>query len=240
MGGFCVPGSGVAVFDLNKFLTRYPEFSQVPSSKLTAYFTDDAGLYLNNTPCSPVQDVSRRLVLLNMLVAHLSYLQGDLDAISIEPAPVSVEIPVTAPTAGPFVISHGLGVVPDNIDILATSAGALWQTQAADAQNLYLSASDVGVTATVSVFQNSQVSQGNGAPRPVGRTSSATEGSVSASFDFAAGAGSESAAFFNQSQYGAAFWQATLNLRSFRYVAGPNPGYPMRPAGYWPGMLRRW
>lgn len=57
-------------------------------------------------------------------------------------------------------------------------------------------------------------------PRPVGRVSQAAEGSVSASFEGVAptpGTG----AWFQQTQYGAAFWQATTSLRGFRYFAQP-------------------
>lgn len=57
-----------------------------------------------------------------------------------------------------------------------------------------------------------------GVPGPVGRTSSATEGSVSVSLEFNASMG---ASWFVQTSYGAAFWQATAYLRSFRYVARP-------------------
>lgn len=57
-----------------------------------------------------------------------------------------------------------------------------------------------------------------GIPGPVGRTSSATEGSVSASLEFNATMG---ASWFVQTSYGAEFWQATAYLRSFRYVARP-------------------
>ena len=60
----------------------------------------------------------------------------------------------------------------------------------------------------------------DGQPRPVGRINSASEGSVSASFEGpppTPGTG----AWFQQSQYGAAFWQATSNLRSARYVPCP-------------------
>lgn len=57
-----------------------------------------------------------------------------------------------------------------------------------------------------------------GAPGPVGRTSSATEGSVSVSLEFNATMG---ASWFVQTPYGAAFWAATAYLRSFRYVARP-------------------
>ena len=55
-----------------------------------------------------------------------------------------------------------------------------------------------------------------GIPGPVGRTSSATEGSVSVSLEYNAAMGAE---WWYQSSYGAAFWAATAYLRSFRYVA---------------------
>lgn len=57
-----------------------------------------------------------------------------------------------------------------------------------------------------------------GIPGPVGRTSSATEGSVNVSLEFNATMG---ASWFIQTSYGAQFWQATAYLRSFRYVARP-------------------
>ena len=57
-----------------------------------------------------------------------------------------------------------------------------------------------------------------GQPLPVGRTSSATEGSVSVSLEYGV-PGSQ--AWFLQSQYGAAFWQATTSLRGFRYRPRP-------------------
>lgn len=55
-----------------------------------------------------------------------------------------------------------------------------------------------------------------GIPGPVGRTSSATEGSVSVSLEYHASMG---ASWFTQTSYGASFWAATAYLRSFRYVA---------------------
>ncbi|NWC11932.1 DUF4054 domain-containing protein [Pseudomonas agarici] len=58
----------------------------------------------------------------------------------------------------------------------------------------------------------------------VGRINSATEGSVSVTTDM--GAVSGSAAWFMQTKYGAAYWQATVNLRSFRYI--PGRSYPAR------------
>ena len=55
-----------------------------------------------------------------------------------------------------------------------------------------------------------------GGANPAGRISSATEGSVSVSYELNA---PSSAAWFAQTQYGLSFWQATSNLRSFRYRA---------------------
>ena len=53
---------------------------------------------------------------------------------------------------------------------------------------------------------------------PVGRVASASEGSVSTSLDYQVAG---SAVWFAQTQYGAAFWQATNFMRSFRYVSCP-------------------
>lgn len=129
---------GVAVWNPGIFLARYPEFTAAYNSnpgKFAEYF-DEAGFYLSNCPDSPVQDVNRRLRLLNMLVAHISYIGGDLSA--------------------------------------------------------------------------------DGQTRPVGRLSAAGEGSVNATFDYTP-ATPGSGPWFNQTQYGAAFWQATSSLRGMRY-----------------------
>lgn len=128
------------VFDPAAFKLRYPEFSAVSDVLLGLYF-NEATLYLSNSDCSPVQNLTRRAMLLNMLVAHIAYLSGALNP-----------------------------------------GGA------------------------------------SGGPAPVGRASSATEGSVSASLEYAVPG---TAAWFAQTQYGAAFWQATISLRSFRYIPEP-------------------
>ena len=125
------------VFDPTAFKARYPEFAAVPDATLTACFME-AGLYLSNADNSPVQNLTRRATLFNMLTAHVAYLGGLLSA--------------------------------------------------------------------------------DGMPRPVGRLSQAGEGSVSAAFE---GPPPGSAQWFQQSQHGAAFWQATSSLRGFRYLAQP-------------------
>ena len=125
------------IFDPVAFKARYPEFAAVSDSTLGACFTE-AGLYLSNANNSPVQNVTRRALLLNMLTAHIAFIGGKLAA--------------------------------------------------------------------------------DGMPRPVGRVSQAGVGSVSAAFECLTPG---TAAWFQQSQYGASFWQATSSLRGFRYLAQP-------------------
>lgn len=130
---------GVAVWNPGIFLAMYPEFTaayNANQAKFEACFNYRAPRFLSNCPDSPVQDVGRRLGLLNMLVAHIRYLAGDLSA--------------------------------------------------------------------------------DGQQRPVGRLSAATEGSVNATFDYSP-ATEDGGAWFNQSQYGSEFWQATASLRGMHY-----------------------
>lgn len=127
------------VFDPAAFKARYPEFYNASTPSLAACF-DEAGLYLSNTDNSPVQNLTRRATLLNMLTAHVAYIGGLLSA--------------------------------------------------------------------------------DGMPRPVGRVSQASEGSVSAAFEGVPPTPG-SGAWFQQSQYGTAFWQATSSLRGMRYIPCP-------------------
>ena len=132
----------VALFNPTVFIARYPEFTAAYNANpsLFASFFAEAGLYLNNTDCSVVQDVNLRGVLLNMVTAHIAFLSGVLTA--------------------------------------------------------------------------------DGQPRPVGRVTTASEGAVSAAFDYPAtqpGSGE----WFAQSQYGIAFWQATTCYRGALYFPQP-------------------
>lgn len=132
----------IAVFNPATFIGRYPEFTAAYSANPTLFASmfSEAGLYLNNTDCSIVQDVTLRGTLLNMITAHIAFLSGLLTA--------------------------------------------------------------------------------DGQPRPVGRVSAANEGAVGATFDFTP-ATPGTGAWFQQSQYGAAFWQATTCYRGMKYFAQP-------------------
>jgi len=129
----------IVTFSAAAFKARYPEFSAVADATLSACF-DESGLYLSNTDDSPVDNVAKRAVLLNMCTAHIAFLGGLLSA--------------------------------------------------------------------------------DGQAKPVGRVSSAGEGSVSASLEYST-ATPGSGPWFNQTQYGASFWQATSYLRGFRYFPQP-------------------
>ena len=71
----------IAVFDEAKFKSRYPEFAAKSGDFLSACF-EEACLYLDNSDGSLVQDVATRLLLLNMLVAHISAL-ASRDALTV-------------------------------------------------------------------------------------------------------------------------------------------------------------
>lgn len=60
-----------------------------------------------------------------------------------------------------------------------------------------------------------------GGAQLVGRINSATQGSVSVSAEM--GPPSGSSAWFLQTKYGAAYWQATAKFRTFRYAPPANP-----------------
>lgn len=145
-------------FDYDAWVVRYPEFAAVPEALAQAYF-DEAGLYCANDTCNPPFGTGILPTLLNMLTAHIAWLNAPRD-----------------PSGNP--------------------AGT-----------------------------------GQPAPSIVGRISSATEGSVSVTAEFTA-SGGPSEAWYLQTKYGAAFWQATAQFRTMRYSARPTivagPVYPYR------------
>jgi hypothetical protein len=154
---------GVAVFDYGAWAGRYRALAlNVDEALASAYFAEAGLLYLNNTDDSVVDDVPTRLVLLNMLVAHIAVLNGAFD-----PA---------------------------------------------------------------------------GEAAPVGRVSSGSEGSISASFDYTSTPGTEQ--WYLQTQYGATYWLATAPYRLFSYVPGDQPvfdiGYGMGGQGSGLWGLPRW
>lgn len=66
----------VAVFAYPQWAARYPELAASVDAALAGAYFAEAGLYLDNTNTSIVDDVALRGVLLNMLVAHIAALAG--------------------------------------------------------------------------------------------------------------------------------------------------------------------
>lgn len=144
-------------FDYATWVARYPEFTQVNAVQAQAYF-DEAGLYFTNDICNPAFSTGTMPTLLNMLTAHIAFLNAPRNALG-------------NPSAA-----------------------------------------------------------GQPASPLVGRISQATEGSVNVSIELDS-SGSPSEAWYTQTKYGFAFWQATAQYRTMHYSARPTyvPGtaYPL-------------
>lgn len=67
--------AGVVVFDPAAFQAAFPAFATTPTDTLTADF-EMAELYLNNSPCSVVQNLTARAQMLNLITAHIAFLLG--------------------------------------------------------------------------------------------------------------------------------------------------------------------
>lgn len=70
----CSTTTGVVTFDYAAWSARYAALAQNVDATLAQSYFDEATLYLSNTPCSPVRDMTKRALLLGMLVAHLATL----------------------------------------------------------------------------------------------------------------------------------------------------------------------
>ena len=126
----------ISVFVYADWSARYPELALWVSPTLAAMYFTEAGMYLDNTPTSPVSDIPTRTMLLYQLTSHIAALNAPLNGQASSPL--------------------------------------------------------------------------------VGRISNATEGSVSVRTEMESMPGSSQ--WYNQTKYGAAFWQATLSYRQARYI----------------------
>jgi hypothetical protein len=67
----------------------------------------------------------------------------------------TVSIPFDTSAPGDFTLAHNLGIVPSTIIIEFTDGGTIWfQPQRYDSENLYLVASDAGVTGVIIIYAN--------------------------------------------------------------------------------------
>ena len=66
--------SGVVVFDYSTWAIRFPELAASISQTLAQLYFNEACMYCDNTTISPIDDVAVRAMLLNLLVAHMSFI----------------------------------------------------------------------------------------------------------------------------------------------------------------------
>jgi len=66
----------IASFNYAVWAARFPALAATVDAPLAESYFAEAGVYLNNTDTSPVVDVAIRLILLNLLVAHIAALNG--------------------------------------------------------------------------------------------------------------------------------------------------------------------
>ena len=67
--------TGVVVFDYQAWVDQYPEFSTVGVGQAQSFFNRvTVGGLVDNTPCSVIQDLFQRTILLNMAVSHMAFL----------------------------------------------------------------------------------------------------------------------------------------------------------------------
>ena len=110
-------GTCTVVFVYADWATRYPEVAAPPDGTGTttaAQAADDfvlAGLYLNNTPCSVVQNISVRTILLYMLTAHIAALAARQAA---EPDGNAIVGRISDATQGSVSVSADVGVTTAN------------------------------------------------------------------------------------------------------------------------------
>ncbi len=109
--------NGLADFVYADWALRYPELAAPPDGTGTTssvQAADDflqAGLYLNNTPCSIVQNVPVRTMLLYMLTAHIAALAARQKA---EPDGNALVGRISDATQGSVSVSTDVGTTTNN------------------------------------------------------------------------------------------------------------------------------
>lgn len=119
----------IAVFSYPGWTAMFPELASVTEPVADAFFVG-AGFLLDNTDCSPIADVARRLVLLNYATAHLASLAGyPLQPGQTVPASSGMVGRVSSATEGSVSISSDYGAVSESEAFwLQSQYGAIfWQ-----------------------------------------------------------------------------------------------------------------
>lgn len=68
----------VVSFNFIAFASRFPQYASLDQTYLASLFAE-AGLYVNNTDCSVICDVTIRGLILNLMTAHLAQLNATIN-----------------------------------------------------------------------------------------------------------------------------------------------------------------
>jgi hypothetical protein len=68
----------VVVWAYPAFAARFPQYASLDQNYLGSLFAE-AGLYVNNTDCSVITDVTIRGLILNLMTAHLAQLNATIN-----------------------------------------------------------------------------------------------------------------------------------------------------------------
>lgn len=69
----------IVSFDFAGWAARYPELAGAVTPQIAQQYFNEAQLYCDNSPCSPIRDASQRAILLNMVTAHIAALNAPLN-----------------------------------------------------------------------------------------------------------------------------------------------------------------
>ena len=230
--------TGIVTFSPVVFRATYPEFAGLSNAQLNQAFAL-AQTILANTCCSRVQDANLRDVLLNLLVAHISFLQyGSNDGGLLLPtfsgigSIAGATLTVTGVTGGALAVG---ALLVDTTGVLA--AGSVLTALGTGTGGVGTYTVSPSQTVASEAFLVPGAPQITPPPGIVGRISTATEGSVSVAAEFG-GNGGPTQDWYTGTRYGAQYWVATAQFRTALYI--PAPGGVCGPwgafgPGYGPG-----
>ena len=105
----------VAVFNYAQWAALFPELAGSVSEPLATSFFAIAGLLFDNSDCSPVDDLTARLAMLNYVTAHLASLAGyPLAPGQTVPTPREMVGRVSSATEGTVSVTSDYGAMREN------------------------------------------------------------------------------------------------------------------------------
>lgn len=131
---------GVVVFNYPLWAKRYPELGNSISAEVAQLYFDEATVYCDNSPTSPVCDLALRQVLLFMVTAHIAVLNAMING----EAPTSLVGRISSATEGSVSVSADYKAEPGNEQWWAQTkpGAAFWAGSAQYRQAVYVAPCD--------------------------------------------------------------------------------------------------